>query len=224
MAKTKLKKFAELDTLTNVLQPDCQNISEYHYLRGHWSRAFFGNSNPLVLEVGCGKGEYTVSQALANPDKNFIGIDVKGERLWRGAKTSIEKNIKNTAFLRIQAQKLEYFFDKCEVSEIWITFPDPQLQKPKIRKRLTSERLLEVYKNILIPNGVVHLKTDNKVFFDYTEEIVKLYGHNLLAICRDIHNHKNKVDPIVTEIMTYYEEKYVKQGIKINYLKFSLKQ
>ncbi|MBS4013167.1 MAG: tRNA (guanosine(46)-N7)-methyltransferase TrmB [Bacteroidetes bacterium] len=223
MAKTKLKKFAELDTLTNVIQPDCQNISENYHLRGHWSRAFFRNSNPLVLEIGCGKGEYTVSQALECPDKNFIGIDIKGERLWRGAKTSLENDIRNTAFIRVQAQKLEYFFGKDEVSEIWITFPDPQLQKPKIKKRLTSERLLSVYKNILTPEGVVHLKTDNEIFFDYTEELIKASGYNILSICRDIYNNKHKVEPIVTKIMTYYEEKYVNQNIPINYLKFSFK-
>lgn len=220
MAKTKLKKFAELDTFSNVIQPFYQQISENFYLRGKWSRAFFNNSNPLVLEIGCGKGEYTVSLAKKYPDKNFIGIDVKGERLWRGAKTSIENNIKNTAFLRIQAQKLNYFFDENEVSEIWITFPDPQEQKPKTRKRLTAEKFLKMYKLLLDENGCVHLKTDNAGFFDYSLDIVKKFGCNILAENRDVHKNKDKLDPVVTQILTYYEQMFIEAGKPICYLKF----
>lgn len=220
MAKTKLKKFAELDTFTNVIQPNYQHIAENHYLRGKWSRAFFANNYPIILEIGCGKGEYTVSQALEFPEKNFIGIDVKGERLWRGAKTAIEKDIKNTAFLRIQAQKINYFFEPNEVSEIWITFPDPQEQKPKIRKRLTAPKFLEMYKSILQKNGCVHLKTDNTLFFDYSVETCKDFGCNILELNRDIHANPEKIDPVVTKIMTYYEEMFVKEGKPICYLKF----
>lgn len=224
MAKTKLKKFAELDTFSNVIQPNYQSISDNYPMRGQWSRAFFGNDNPVVLEIGCGKGEYTVSQALENPDKNFIGIDVKGERLWRGAKTSIEKGINNTAFIRMQAQKLNLFFAPNEVSEIWITFPDPQLQKPKTKKRLTAEKFLDIYKTILNEDGCVHLKTDNAFFFEFSVETIQKYGCPIKSKCTDIHGKPNEVDAVVTRIMTYYEEMYVKKGHPINYLKFAFKQ
>jgi tRNA (guanine-N7-)-methyltransferase len=224
VAKTKLKKFAELDTFSNVIQPNYQSISDNYPMRGQWSRAFFGNDNPVVLEIGCGKGEYTVSQALENPDKNFIGIDVKGERLWRGAKTSIEKGINNTAFIRMQAQKLNLFFAPNEVSEIWITFPDPQLQKPKTKKRLTAEKFLDIYKTILNEDGCVHLKTDNAFFFEFSVETIQKYGCNVKSMSTDIHGKPNEVDAVVTRIMTYYEEMYVKKGQPINYLKFAFKQ
>ncbi len=222
MAKIKLRKFSELNTFPNVLQPEYQRISEHYHLRGKWSRAFFDNDNPIILEIGCGKGEYTLGLAQLYPDINFIGIDLKGDRLWRGAKTALEKQLSNVAFLRTEVEKLDYFFGDSEVSQIWITFPDPQIQKSKIRKRLTSDRFLNIYKNIMIQNGIVHLKTDNSVFFEFSVENSKKFGCDISVINRDIHNNTENIDNIIVSIKTYYEQMFIKEGVPIKYLRFSL--
>ncbi|MFO8067286.1 MAG: tRNA (guanosine(46)-N7)-methyltransferase TrmB [Bacteroidales bacterium] len=224
MAKNKLIKFAELDTFPNVLQPKYQHISENYYLRGKWSRAFFGNDNPVVLEIGCGKGEYTVGLARIYPDVNFVGIDLKGDRLWRGAKTAIENNIKNVAFLRVEVEKLEYFFAPLEVREIWITFPEPQLQKSRIKKRFTSDRFLNIYKKLLRADGIVHLKTDNSALFEFSVGNVEYFGCNIKVVNRDIHGKPDNVDDILVDIKTYYEQMFIKEGIPIKYLRFSMPQ
>ena len=168
MGKDKLKRFAELETFTNVFQ-----LNPVH--KGNWNKNYFKNNQPIVLELGCGRGEYTVSLAKYFPVKNFIGIDIKGARIWRGAKTGMEEHISNMAFLRIEIEQLEEHFSENEVDEIWITFPDPQPQISRERKRLTSDRFLTMYKKVLSPNGIVHLKTDNDGLYAYTlEKIAEL--------------------------------------------------
>lgn len=179
MGKDKLKRFAEIDTFSNVLQLDAGKP-----FKGEWSKGFFKNNNPAVLELACGKGEYTVNLATLFPDKNFIGIDYKGNRIWRGAKTALEENVPNVAFLRIQIENLLDYFAPGEIDEIWITFPDPQPQLSREKKRLTSPRFLDKYIEILKPGGCVNLKTDNDGLHAYTAEKIeelKLKLHNRQA-------------------------------------------
>jgi tRNA (guanine-N7-)-methyltransferase len=174
MGKDKLRRFAEIATFANVKQ-----LEEGKVLKGHWANSQFCNNNPVILELACGKGEYTVNLAKLFPDKNFIGIDYKGNRIWRGAKTAIEEEITNVAFLRIQIENLLDYFSDNEVSEIWITFPDPQPQVSREKKRLTSPRFLEKYKSILVPDGIIHLKTDNDQLHDYTLEKISEFSLTL---------------------------------------------
>ncbi len=225
MGKNKLKKFYEINHLPNVFQPDYKSDIENFKYKGKWNSHFFGNNNPIVLEIGCGKGEYTVAHAREFPDKNFIGIDLKGDRMWHGAKTSIDLGLKNTAFLRIPAEKIEQYFGKNEVSEIWLTFPDPQPRKPKIKKRLTSPQFLERYQKILLPNSPIHLKTDNKNLFEYTREVIFEYNHKLLKNIEDLYSYRDdNLSPFVKKIQTYYEKSFIKEGARIYYMKFSLNE
>ena len=221
MTKRKLERFAELNTFANVIQPkQLDFIDDDFKFKNKWAKDFFNNQNPIVLELGCGKGEYTIGLAEKYPDKNFIGVDIKGDRLWRGGKNSIEKGIKNVAFIRTQIEQILNFFGKDEVSEIWITFPDPQPNKPKIKKRLTSPSFLERYKNILIQNGLIHLKTDNIGFFNYTLEVINEAKHNLLFETNDLYSSSCTDD--ILSIKTYYEDKFTKKGFTICYLKFKI--
>ena len=223
MGKNKIRKFAEINSFPNVIQPDYTSDIESFEFKGKWNSAFFGNNNPVVLEIGCGKAEYTVGLAKQHPHKNFIGIDIKGDRLWHGAKASIDMGLKNTAFLRIQAEKINQYFDNEEASEIWITFPDPQPNKPRIKKRLTSPFFIERYKNILLPDSPINLKTDNKALFEYTMQVIMDNRFKLLTVVSDLHNYKkNNLDWSVKNIQTYYEKLFVKEGAAIYYLKFSL--
>lgn len=214
MGKDKLRRFAEIETFSNVLQLD-----EGKPYKGAWSNGVFKNDNPVVLELACGKGEYTVNLANLFPDKNFIGVDYKGNRLWRGAKTALEDGVNNVAFLRIQIENLLDYFADAEVDEIWITFPDPQPQLSREKKRLTSPRFLNKYIEILKPGGYVNLKTDNDGLYVYTSEKIaelKLKEHINTA---DLYNSKFADE--VLSIKTYYEKKYLKDNKNINYLKFS---
>jgi tRNA (guanine-N7-)-methyltransferase len=220
--KCKLQKFAELETFKNVFQPKEDDfIPNGFFLKGNWSEDYFKNDNPVVLELGCGKGEYTTGLAEKYPDKNYIGIDIKGDRLWRGGKTASEKKLGNISFIRAQIENINYFFCKDDVSEIWITFPDPQSNKSKIKKRLTSPLFLERYKNILIPGGHIHLKTDNVPFFDYTLEVIKECGHQLICETHDL--YKSSLPDEILNIKTFYEKKFLDEGLSICYLKFQLK-
>lgn len=214
MGKDKLRRFAEIATFKNVLQ-----LEEGHALKGNWASGHFKNNRPLILELACGKGEYAVEMARLHPEKNFIGIDYKGNRIWRGAKTALEENVNNVAFLRIQIEQiLEYFAPK-EVSEIWITFPDPQPQLSREKKRLTSTRFFENYRNIMQPGGIIHLKTDNDDLYNYT--LQKIEEHHLkLHIATDDLYHSAYANEILS-IKTYYEKKYLQNNKNINYLKFS---
>lgn len=215
MGKDKLRRFEEIATFDNVLQLD-----EGKILKGLWRSKQFKNENPLVLELACGKGEYAVSMARLFPYKNFIGIDYKGNRIWRGAKTACEENIGNVAFLRIQIEHILDYFAPGEVSEVWITFPDPQPQISREKKRLTSSRFLEKYKIILQPDGVLHLKTDNDEFYKYTSAKIEEHGLKLHVKTEDLY-HSDLVDDVLS-IKTYYEMKYLTENKTINYLKFSI--
>jgi len=214
VGKDKLRRFAEVETFANVLQ-----LEEGKPLKGQWSKEHFKNNNPVVLELACGKGEYTVNLAQLFPDKNFIGIDYKGNRIWRGAKTALEEGVDNVAFLRIQIENLLDYFARGEIDEIWITFPDPQPLLSREKKRLTSPRFLEKYTEVLKPGGYVNLKTDNDGLYAYTAEKIqelKLKEHVNTA---DLY-HSEFADEVLS-IKTYYEKKYLADNKNINYLKFS---
>ena len=220
MGKNKLARFAENETFANLFQLTYEQITKEGFaLKGKWNKEFFKNDNPIVLELGCGKGEYTVGLAKKYPNKNFIGIDIKGARLWRGCKTSNEDKMTNVAFVRTHIQMIESYFAQNEVSEIWITFPDPQLKKPN--KRLTCERFLSLYKNILKSEGIVHLKTDSQELYEYTkDEVLIPTKREILYNTNDLYNSDFKED--VIEIQTFYEAMYLKIGKPITYLKFKL--
>ncbi|MFD1258321.1 tRNA (guanosine(46)-N7)-methyltransferase TrmB [Mucilaginibacter terrae] len=215
MGKDKLKRFAEIETFSNVVQ-----LEAGIPYKSQWAAEFFKNNNPVVLELACGKGEYTVNLAQLFPEKNFIGIDYKGNRIWRGAKTAIEEGINNVGFLRIQIEKLNEFFAPNEIDEIWITFPDPQPQLSREKKRLTSPRFLELYKQILRPGAFINLKTDNDDLHAYTAEKIAERGLKLHVRTEDLY-HSPYADEVLN-IKTYYEKKYLKDNKSINYLKFSL--
>jgi tRNA (guanine-N7-)-methyltransferase len=219
-AKNKLKRFAENMTFDNLFQYHYEEVKDGFFLKGKWGKAFFKNDQPIVLELGCGKGEYTIGLAKRYPDKNFIGIDIKGARMWRGLKTAKEEGLKNVAFVRTRINLVEYFFDTNEVSEIWITFPDPHARDRKARKRLTSPQFLNRYKKFLKHNGCIHLKTDNIVFFEYTLDVIKERNLELLLSSYDIYD--GSIDNELTQIQTFYEKKWLEHGTKIKYLKFKL--
>ena len=221
MKKRKLARFAELETFSNVVQPKQEEYFHDQYpLKGKWSSDYFKNENPVILELGCGKGEYTIGLAEKYPHFNFIGIDIKGDRLWKGGKTSIEKDLKNVAFLRMPIENIPFIFAENEVSEIWITFPDPQPNKPKTKKRLTSPDFLNRYKKIIKPKGIIHLKTDNAGLFEYTTDVLNERNHVILFLTRNLHK-SNNIDDVLA-IRTYYENIYLKKEIPICYLNFTL--
>lgn len=220
MGKNKLARFEENLTFPNLFQVSYEDLSAKPFeLRGRWHADFFKNNNPIVLELGCGKGEYTVALARKYPNKNFIGIDIKGARLWRGCKTSNEEKMGNVAFIRTRIQLIEHFFAPCEVSEILVTFPDPQPKKPN--KRLTSERFLSYYKKILTPNSTIHLKTDSYELYDYTLNEVIPQGHYPVAVATD-DLYRTHPDLEVCEVQTFYESMFLKEGKKITYLEFKI--
>src|SRR5690606_6732981 len=214
MGKDKLRKFREIDTFANVLQLDAGKP-----MKGRWAAHHFGNDRPIVLELACGKGEYTVNMAKLFPDKNFIGIDYKGNRIWRGAKTALEERIPNVAFLRIQIETLLDYFAPNEVDEIWITFPDPQPQKSREKKRLTAPSFLEKYKQVLKPGARIHLKTDNDGLYAYTLEKLAECSIEPERHTSDLYRAEF-VDEVLA-IKTYYEKKYLAHDKNINYLMWS---
>ena len=214
MGKDKLRRFAEVDTFSNVVQLDAGKP-----FKGKWASEFFKNDNPVVLELACGKGEYTVNLGRIFPEKNFIGIDYKGNRIWRGAKTALEDGVSNVGFLRIQIETILDYFAEGEIDEIWITFPDPQPQISREKKRLTSPRFLEKYKQILRHQGHVNLKTDNDDLHAYTSEKIDELGLKLFVKTEDLYNSEHADE--VLSIKTYYEKKYLQDNKNINYLKFS---
>jgi len=216
VGKDKIRRFAEIAEFPNVLQLD-----EGKPMAGKWSREFFKNDHPLVLELACGKGEYTVNLAQMFPDRNFIGIDYKGNRIWRGAKTAVEDGINNVGFLRIQIENIGDYFLPGEVDEIWIIFPDPQPQLSREKKRLTSQRFLDKYKPLLKPGGIIHLKTDNDGLHAYTVEKIAELGMVKHIQTEDLY-HSAYADEVLS-IKTYYERKYLKDNKNINYLKFSFR-
>jgi len=222
-SKNKLKRFRENDTFGNVFQPSRDDLVNAQYeLKGNWNTTFFKNSNPLVLELGCGKGEYSVELAKKYPNKNFIGIDIKGARFWRGAKTAIEKNITNVAFIRAQIELIDHLFAENEVDEIWITFPDPQIKYKRTKHRMTNSEFLKRYKSILKPDGVMNLKTDSEFMHGYTLGLLHGAGHEVLYANHDVYKQEGSPEE-VTSIQTYYESQYLEYDKAITYIRFKIK-
>ena len=222
-SKNKLRKFQENSIFKNVIQPDIKEIiRKNHILKGNWRKNIFKNSNPIYLELGCGKGEYSTFLAIKNPDKNFIGIDIKGARFWHGAKLSQEKGLENIYFLRTKIEHLQKFFEDSEVDEIWITFPDPQLKFSRTKHRLTNSKFLKIYNSILKSNGVINLKTDSDFMFGYSLGILE--GKNLKIKYAHHDIYKNESSPEISrQVQTYYEKMFLKESKKIKFLSFTFK-
>ena len=222
-SKNKLKRFRENETFSNVVQPTREDILANNFsLKGKWN-TFFKNDNPIVLELGCGKGEYTLALAKNNPDKNFIGIDIKGARFWRGAKTALEENMPNVGFMRTQIELINLCFEENEVDEIWITFPDPQIKYTRTKHRLTNQEFLKKYRTIVKPNGIMHLKTDSEFMHGYTLGVLHGEKQEVIYAHHDVYNNKEHSPKEVIETQTYYESQYLETGKAITYIKFRLK-
>lgn len=220
--KKKLIHFAENETFGNLFQYNFEQLQNEGFpLKGQWNSEFFKNDHPIVLELGCGKGEYTIGLSKANPQTNFIGVDVKGARLWRGLKTARDENIQNTAFVRTHIELIEHYFGPDEVSEIWITFPDPQPRLPHVKRRLTSPAFLMRYRKFLQKDGIIHLKTDSQLLYDFTLETIENEGHTLVYNTQDLYNESGEME--VKNIHTFYEQHWLRQGLSIKYIVFKLR-
>lgn len=219
-SKNKLRRFKENETFDNVVQPSREEVLNNSLdLKGNWREKIFKNNHPLILELGCGKGEYSVNLAKAFPNSNFLGIDIKGARFWRGAKTALEDNLNNVGFLRTQIELVDHIFEENEVDEIWITFPDPQIKYKRTKHRLTNPEFLLKYKKILKPGGIVHLKTDSEFMHGYTLGLLSGLGEVIEYANHDIYaNHGAPKE--VTEIQTFYEKQYLEEEKRITYVRF----
>jgi tRNA (guanine-N(7)-)-methyltransferase len=219
MGKNKLQKFSELEQFAHVFQMPGAQLRDggQSEMKGRWHE-FFGNNNPIVLELGCGRGEYTVALGQRFPDKNYIGIDIKGARLWAGAKESFNSGMKNVAFVRTNIELLPCFFAEHEVSEIWLTFPDPQMKKKN--KRLTATNFLARYAQMVVPGGLIHLKSDSNFMFTYTKAVVSENNLAVVDSCDDI--YAQRPDDDVLSIKTYYEQQWLARSITIKYIQFRL--
>ena len=220
MAKRKLERFAENATFSHMFQPLHDELAAGFPLKGLWNSAFFKNNHPLIVEVGCGKGEYTTGLAEKYPHKNFIGIDKKGARMWRGAKTSSAESMNNVAFVRIQAENITEIFAEKEVDEVWITFPEPQPKPSRGKKRFTSVQFFERYIKILKPGGIIHLKTDNELIWETALESIALLKPQLLFSTTDLYS-LGEIEEVkdVIPVQTHYESIWLSQGMKIRYLR-----
>ncbi len=217
MARQKRKKFAEIESLDNIVQEGKINFGK---LKGKWASDFFKNDKPIVLELGCGRGEYTVGLARLFPDKNFIGVDIKGDRMYKGSKAAVEEKLENVAFLRIMIQEIEEHFAENEISEIWVTFPDPRPRNRDIKRRLTSERYFKKYYQLLKDGGLFHLKTDSRPLFDFSLEVIEKLPKDNLIYTFDLYQSDYKDDHF--GIKTRYENKFMSEGFSINYLRFNI--
>lgn len=220
-SKNKLRRFRENETFPNVIQPGREQVIDGNFqYKGRWHE-YFGNSNPIVLELGCGKGEYSIGLAKKFPDRNYIGVDIKGARFWKGAKTALEENLQQVAFLRTQIELIDLLFAENEVSEIWITFPDPQIKYKRTKHRLINETYFDRYRHILIDGGVLNLKTDSEFLHGYTLGLLHGFGHEVLYSNHNVYQNEGS-PPEVTEIQTFYENQYLEKGKPITYIKFRL--
>jgi tRNA (guanine-N7-)-methyltransferase len=222
-SKNKLKRFQDNEVFENVIQPlRSEIVDEEFQFKGKWKRDFFKNDKPLILELGCGKGEYTLGLAERNKDCNYLGIDIKGARFWKGAKTALEGDMPNVGFLRTQIELVDQVFAKGEVDGIWITFPDPQIKWKRTKHRMTNPEFLKKYKHILSEEGIIHLKTDSEFMHGYTLGILEGLGHDILYAHHNIYvNHEAPEE--VVGIQTFYEQQYLDKNKSITYLKFRLK-
>ena len=235
MSKGKLAKFADMETYRNVFQYPYSVVSDVPFaMRGHWREQYFHNSNPIILELGCGKGEYAVELAKAHPDRNYIGVDIKGARMWTGATQALQENLSNVAFLRTNIEIIDRFFAPDEVQELWLTFSDPQMKNP--RKRLTSTFFLERYRRFLVDGGIINLKTDSNFLFTYTMLMAQHNGLPIAYSTDDLYAEKRNDDHHILEnqdgnhhsslttIQTYYEKMWLSRGISIKYVQLQLPQ
>lgn len=218
MARQKLVQYAHNFMVENILQ---EGKELYANIRGKWNELFFKNNNPIVAELGCGRGEYTTGLAQHFPDKNFVGVDIKGNRLWKGSVDALENNLTNVGFLRTYINNLDYFFDANELSEIWITFPDPRPKGYDRHRRLTSAKFMTMYQKILNPNGIVHLKTDSEPLFENTLEVLEDFDIRNMIYTKDLYN--SDLNNLHYNICTTYETKFTKLGYQICYLQFQFK-
>lgn len=232
MGHGKLKKFAENETFRCLLQPEASQVLAKepgsrelklrdHAIKGRWGEEMFGNDHPIVLELGCGKGDYTIALAERHPEINYIGVDIKGARLWKGAKYATENALPNVAFLRTRIEFIEAFFGPGEVSEIWLTFSDPQLRGSE-NSRLSSPLFLERYRKFLKPGGIVHLKTDSRFLYEYTRAVTQVNGLQVLSAGTDIYHHPVDAPAEVTQVQTFYEKMFLEMGLPITYLAFCI--
>jgi tRNA (guanine-N7-)-methyltransferase len=223
MGKGKLAKFAEMEIFENVFQYPFSVVDDVPFeMKGHWNEQYFKNNHPIVLELGCGKGEYTVELAKLYPEMNFVGVDIKGARMWTGAKKALECGQKNVAFLRTNIEIIDRFFDKNEVTEIWLTFSDPQMKNA--HKRLTSTFFMNRYRHFLVDGGIIHLKTDSNFLYTYTDYMVKKNKLPVLFQSEDLY-HDERIDGETRKILsiqTYYETMWIERGLNIRYLKYNL--
>ncbi len=224
MGKDKLRKFAENKTFWNVIEPTREEVLQDFRFKGKWKKEFFQNENPIVLELGCGKGEYSVGLGQHFPDKNFLGIDVKGARFWRGAKTAVETGMKNVGFLRTQIELIDSLFSEGEIDEIWITFPDPQIKYKRAKHRLIHPVFLEKYKRIMdMDKGSIHLKTDSEFLHGYANGLLQGLGYKILASHHDIYGAPEyELPSYIRGIKTYYEKMFLNENKPITYLNFKL--
>ena len=221
-SKNKLKRFRENETFTNVFQPTREEVTGGDFpFRGKWNADFFKNDNPIVIELGCGKGEYTIGLAEKHPEMNFVGIDIKGARFWRGAKTAVDSGMENVAFVRTQIELIDYIFDENEVSEIWITFPDPQIKYKRTKHRMTNPDFLNLYKKILKTDGVVNLKTDSEFMHGYTLGLLQGLGLEVLYANHNVYKNEGSPEE-VTGIQTFYEKQYLEINKAITYIRFKI--
>jgi tRNA (guanine-N7-)-methyltransferase len=227
MAKKKLQHFQENENFPHVFQPNNEQMkSGEHSIKGNWNKNYFKNNNPLILELGCGKGEYTVGMSKFFPENNYVGVDVKGARIWRGAKTVEEENINNAAFLRTKVEFLDSFFAPEEVDEIWLTFSDPQVDDKKGTKRLTSNNFIDIYRKVAKKNAVIHLKTDSYFLHQCAQETITKNKLKIIYTTTDLYGDEieslSVAEKKILHIRTFYENKFLAKGVKINYCKFTL--